>query len=480
MKKIVLILLVIGLTLSSCEDFKDGWNVDGKRPSEVPAGFLVTNATKNLFTRMTSTSVNNNILKLFSQYWNEATYTDETNYDIRGRDIGGNFAQILYRDVLVDLKEASRLIAADEFMSANDKATHLGIVEMLSIYTWHVLVDTYGYMPYTEALQGFDNLVPVYDSGEAIYTDLFARLDTALGMLNSGSEGFPVNDLVYNGSTAQWKKFGNSLKLKMAVRTADFDAGRAATKASQAVAAGVFTSSDDNAAFPFESAPPNTNPIWVSLVQSGRNDFVVCETFTDLIVPLNDPRTSVFIADNLDPIVGGVYGEGSTFNATSHIGDLWHTPDFEAIIMSYNEVQFLLAEAVERNLISGTAETYYNAGVTASIMYWGGSQADADTYLAQATVAYATAGATWKEVIGNQKYIALYGRGFEGWSSWRVLDFPNSMSRPPISGEAVPRRYLYGNNDVSLNEANYNAASAAMGGDDKASRVFWDITGAGN
>ena len=126
------------------------------------------------------------------------------------------------------------------------------------------------------------------------------------------------------------------------------------------------------------------------------------------------------------------------------------------------------------------AEMYYNAGVSASIMYWGGSQADADTYLAQPAVAYATAGANWKEAIGNQKYIALYGRGFEGWSSWRVLDFPNTMSRPPISGEAVPRRYLYGNNDVSLNEANYNAASSAMGGDDKASRVFWDITGAGN
>lgn len=546
MKKLILIALLIGITFS-CEDFNE-WNVDGKNPSSVPASFLVTSSQKDLFTRMASTSVNYNIFKLFAQYWTQTQYIDESNYDIRGRDIGGGLSTFLYRDVLMDLNEAKIIILADEFITDGDKATQLAVIELLSVYTWTVLVDTYGYVPYTEALQGLDNLIPVYDSGASIYTDLFSRIDVALGQLNQDGDAFGSSDLMYSGSTDQWKKFGNSLKLKMAVRTADFDAGRAATMASQAVAGGVFESSSDNAAFPFESAPPNTNPVWVSLVQSGRNDFVIAKTFIDIIQPLNDPRRFPYMDQNLQEDIGTVseinddneiifssaitsspsvgdhafivdgdligtitevtatyikigeyittpavndklsygvftgatYGSGSSYNAFTHIGESWHTPDFESIILSHDEVQFLLAEAVERNLITGDAETYYNAGISSSIMYWGGSQGDADTYLAQATVAYGTAGSTWKEIIGNQKYIALYGRGFEAWSSWRLLDFPSNFNRPEISEEAVPRRYLYGNDDPNLNEANYDAASSAMGGDSKDSRVFWDINGQGN
>ena len=484
MKKLILIALLLGISFSSCEDF-EGWNVDEKNPSVVSPGFLLTSAQLELFKNMTSTDVNINSFKLFAQYWNEATYTDETNYDIRGRDIGGNFSEELYRNVLVDLKEATDIINEEPAASAEEEAletAQLGVLELMSVFTWHVIVDTFGYSPYSEALQGADNLIPVYDKDSDIYDDLLVRIDAALIMLNADANSFGGSDLVYGGDTSKWKKFGNSLKLRMAVRTDDYDHARSVTLASAAVAAGVFESAADNAAFPFETTPPNTNAVWEDLIQSGRNDFVLTATFIDFIVPLNDPRTPVFMDDNLapDPYFAGPYGSGSSHASTTHIGDLWHTPDLEGIILSYDEVQFLLAEAVERGLISGDAEMYYDEGVTESILYWGGSQADADTYLAQPTVAYATAAATWKEKIGNQKYIALYARGFEAWSSWRVLDFPNIMVRPPVSEEAVPRRKLYGNADVTLNEANYEAAAEAMGGDLKSSRVFWDITGVGN
>lgn len=479
MKKLIIIAFLIGITFSSCNDF-DGWNIDDKNPSEVPAGYLITSAQRDLSLRLESTSVNYNIFKLFAQYWTETQYTDEVNYDLRGRDIGGGFFLYLYRDVLIDLKEAKRIIEADEFLDASTRAAQIGVTELLEIYTWHILVDTYGDIPYTEALQGVDNLLPKYDDDVEIYADLFARLDAALAQLNSGGESFGTADLLYQGSTAKWKKFGNSLKLKMAVRTADFDEARSAKLAKEAVAAGVFTSSDDNASFPFELTPPNTNPIWTSLVQSGRNDFVVANTFVDLIAPLNDPRAAVFMADNKDPYLGAPYGQGVSYVDYTHIGDLWHTEDLEGMHLSYSEVQFLLAEAVERNLISGDAETYYNNAITASILYWGASQEDADTYLAQPSVAYTTAGSNWKDAIGTQKYISLYGRGFEAWSSWRLLGYPAIMQRPPISEEAVPRRYIYGNDDVDVNGENYEAASAAMGGDLKSSKVFWDIKGAGN
>lgn len=476
MKKIILIAFLIGIS-SACEDF-EGWNVDDKNPSEVPASYLLTSSERDLFLRITSTSVNYNIFKLFAQYWNETQYTDEVNYDIRGRDIGGNFSLYLYRDVLNDLKDAQRIINEDEFLSADLKSTQSGVLEALQIFTWHVLVDTYGNIPYTEALQGVENLTPVYDDDEAIYNDLFVRIDNALSMLNAGSESFGDADLIYGGDTSKWKKFLNSLKLRMAVRISDFNNSKATQLASEAIAGGLFESNSDNAAFPFETTPPNTNPVWTSLVQSGRNDFVVANTFVDLIAPLNDPRASVFMDDNVTPYQGGIYGTGSSYVDNTHIGELWHTPDLEGIILSYDEIQFLLAEAVKKGLISGNAETYYKNAVSASIIYWGGTQSDADTYLAQASVAYDDS--NWKKSIGIQKYIALYGRGFEAWSSWRVLDYPDTFIRPEISEEPVPRRYLYGNDDGDVNSVNYEAASSAMGGDLKSSRIFWDITGQGN
>ena len=478
MKKIFLIALLISITFS-CEDF-DGWNVDTKNPSSVPGSYLVTSAQKSLVDQITSTSVNSNIFKMLAQHWTETQYTDEANYDIRGRDIGGNFSSNIYRNVLNDLREASNLISENQFIDADTKANSLAVIEILNVYTWHVMVDTFGDIPYSQALIGGENLSPVYDDDAAIYDDLFNRLTIAIAMLKSGNS-IGGADLIYDGSTDQWKKFGNSLLLKMAVRTADFDQSRSIQYATQAKD-NVFTSSADNASFPYEENPPNNNPIWGSLVQSGRNDFVLANTFVDLINPLNDPRTSVYMDDNLGEgvYVGATYGAGSSYVDYTHAGTLWHTPDFEAVIMSYSEVQFLLAEAVERGLISGDAEMYYNEAVTASILYWGKSGDEAATYLAQPAVAYATAGDTWQEKIGNQKYISLYGRGFESWSSWRLLDFPNTMNRPDISQEAVPRRYLYGNSDVDLNGDNYDAASAAMGGDLKSSRVFWDIKGQGN
>ncbi len=135
MKKLILIALLLGISFSSCEDF-EGWNVDEKNPSEVSPGFLLTSSQLELFKNMTSTSVNINSFKLFAQYWNEATYTDETNYDIRGRDIGGNFSEELYMNVLVDLKEATDIINSEPAASAEEEAletAQLGVLELMSV-----------------------------------------------------------------------------------------------------------------------------------------------------------------------------------------------------------------------------------------------------------------------------------------------------------------------------------------------------------
>ncbi len=476
MKKLFIIILMITTTIS-CDDF-EGWNIDTKKPAEVKPDFLLTSAQKNLFLRMTSNSVNYNIFKFFAQHWTATTYTDEANYDLRQRDVSGTFYVYHYRDILNDLQEAIRIIDEDPELTASEKDAHKGILEMVMVYSFHVLVDTYGDVPYSEALGGKDFLLPKYDDDKAIYDDLFNKIDAAISKLSAASNAFGTADMVYNGDTSQWIKFANTLKLRMALRIADADAGMAQTKANEAINGGIFDSAADNFNYPFGSTP-NANPLWVALVESGRSDIIVSETFTDIINPLNDPRAPVYMRDNYSPYKGGPYGENNAFASYTHLGDVFHTPDLEGVLMSYEESLFMMAEAVERGFVAGDAAMYYNDAITASIEYWTGSDAGAAAYLAQPSVAYATAGANWKEKIGVQKWIALYAKGFEAWSSWRMLDYP-AMVRPPVSDLPVPRRYLYGNDDPQINGPNYEAAAEAMGGDELDSRVFWDITGQGN
>lgn len=481
MKKLILIALLLGSTVS-CEDF-EGWNVDTKNPAAVPPAFLITAAQQDLFQQMVGMNVNSNCFGMMAQYWGQTTYQDEASYLFRERDVGGSFWQRHYRDMLNDLQEAQRLIVMESIEPADVQKNQLAMIEIMSIFSWHILVDTFGHVPYTEALHGNANLVPKYDVDKDIYDDLFRRLDVALNSLDSnvGMGKVGDGDLVYHGDPASWAKFANSLKLRMAVRISDVDLANATKYAGEAIIGGVFGSNGDNALYPFMMTTPNTNPNWVTLVQSGRTDYIMAEQFVDLIVPLNDPRTPVYMQDNIDDgYIGAVYGVNSAYTDYSHLGDRWHYEAEPGIVLDYAEVQFLIAEAMERGLISGDAESYYNTGVRASIEYWTEGEGDADAYLAQPKVAYTTADGDWKQVIGTQKYLALYGRGFEAWSTWRMLNYPDTFTRPPISAEPVPRRYYYPNNEPQLNGENYETAAAAMGGDEKSSKVFWDVSGQGN
>jgi hypothetical protein len=471
MKKIIFIVF-IAISFVACADF-ESWNIDTKNPSSVPAETLFSNAEKSLAVRMQSTSVNYNVFRLLAQHWTETTYVDESNYDLRGRDIGGNFWTNMY-DLLNDLNAAKAIIETDEVLPAQTKANELAIISVLKGYVFHVLVDTYGHVPYSEALD-INNLTPAYDKDVDIYNDIFSKLDLAIATLSSGGSSFGSADLFYGGDVSLWKKFANSLKLRMAMRIADVNPTLAATKASEAVSSGVFTSNADNFTFNFLPAPPNTNPVWVSLVQSGRSDFVVANTIVDNMNTLSDPRRQFYFDDNIVPYTGGVYGDNNDFDSYTHIGEMLHQPDFPGELFSYSEVEFLLAEAAERSFVGtpASAENHYNKGIEASILSWGGTAADVTTYLAQPSVAYATAATTWQEKIGVQKWLALYNRGFEAWTTYRLFGYP-AMNIPPVSLEPVPRRYVYPNDEPDTNGANYDAASQLLGGDLKSSKVFWD------
>ena len=231
----------------------------------------------------------------------------------------------------------------------------------------------------------------------------------------------------------------------------------------------------------FSITPPNTNPIWEDLVQSGRFDFIGANTFVDKLKALNDPRLPKFFEPNADgDYEGGIYGSANTYSLFSAPSQTISKEDFPHTFFSYAEMEFLKAEAAERGIaVGGTAEEHYNNAIDASIQEWGGTAAEALTYRSQASVKYTTAAGTFKQKIGEQSWIALYNRGYDAWTQWRRLDYP--QLQPPTDGifgagetPAVPKRYTYPVVEQNLNKINYNAAAAAIGKDQITQKLWFD------
>jgi hypothetical protein len=482
MKNKLIIITALVAFLASCTDRFEEFNTDQKNPATVSGESLFSNAQLQLADQVSSTNVNLNVFKLYAQYWTETTYTDEANYDLINRSIPDNTFLVYYRGVLRDLQEAELLISETDPVPTPEgeaeKANKLAIIELLVAYSYSNLVDIFSDVPYSEALD-IENIAPVYEQGAAIYQDLISRITAAVAALDPSVGSYGSADLIYGGDTEKWIKFGNSLKLRLGITISDYDATLARSTVESALTAGVFESSDDNALLQYLGAI-HVNPIYEDVVQSGRDDFVAANTIVDLMNTKQDPRRPFYFTTIPGGTYrGGIYGESSPYSQYSHIAPAITEPDFPGILLTYDEVLFYLAEAAARGFsVGGTAQQYYNEAITASILFWGGTEAQAATYLASAGVNYTSAGsgATWQQKIATQSYIAFYTRGLEGYNQWRRLDWPVFNMPPAIQtyGE-IPKRFTYPVNEQTLNKANYEAASAAIGGDLLTTRVFWDV-----
>lgn len=477
-KKIIYMVLILVVLVSSCELPK---NEDPKNAQIVSAETEFTSAQIALVNLLGSINVNVNTTRLLTQYQSEVTYVTESRYNFQDRQIPDEYSGRLYRDVLLPLKDAKTIIdAADVPTEAaiNQKKNQLAIIEVLNVYTYQVLVDAFGNVPYSEALGGSANSRPKYDDAYTIYKDLLVRLNKAIADLDENWDAFGTSDLLYSGDVVAWRTFAATLKLRIGMRLVDVPGFDAATTVSEAVTSGVFADQSESAILSYLKLAPNVNSYYNEFVLVARKDFCPTQTLVDLMNTLADPRRPVWFTQYGGEYVGLPYGKtgASSYSKFSHFSDMMRLdPVYPVIISDYVEVEFLLAEAAERGIGGVTdAETHYNNAILASMKYWGVSDEDAASYLAQPSVAYATASGTYKEKIGNQKWLGLFDRGVESWAEWRRLDFPILNPPAEMVYSDIPTRMPYPFNENKMNKTNYDAASAAIGGDEATTKLFWD------
>ena len=201
------LFLILLVFVTSCQ-LPD--NIDPKSAKKVSPNTLFTQAEYALFQQVAELDYNLNCSRFLAQYLSEVTYTNETRYNFSDRQVPDNFSGILYRDVLLNLKDCKAKVAAKAITPAYTEGiqkNQLAIATLLEIYAYHVLVDQFGNVPYSEALMGAANSRPIYDDALTIYQDLITKLDGVIADLDETSAGFGEADILYNDDIVLWRKF---------------------------------------------------------------------------------------------------------------------------------------------------------------------------------------------------------------------------------------------------------------------------------
>ncbi|HEX6966482.1 MAG TPA: SusD/RagB family nutrient-binding outer membrane lipoprotein [Gemmatimonadaceae bacterium] len=482
-------VLVLALAASACDGGFTGLNQNPNAPNQVTPQYLFPNGITNVVGTIRGGGFDLTFTSLWAQQIAMDRFTDEDRYAMRPGNIDGWWSGF-YAGGLEDF--ATILQQTNPDSEPNLVAPAL----VMKSWTFGVMTDIWGDIPYSEANQGSAGFTPKYDSQQDIYTGLFADLTKANDLLASGGAGsnYGSADVIYNGDMTKWRKFANSLRLRFAMRLTKVDAATAQAQATAALAAGVFTSNDDNALLRWPGDGTNDSPIFNTF--RTRDDQHMSQTLVDtlkhLYIAINgadttfDPRLAVYADPVISKLPDSVLYVGAPnglqddsaiaigLTNTSRLGAAYRQRTTPSILMTYAEVLFDEAEMAARGWTSDDPATLYNAGIRASMQYNGIPDAVTDTYLASPRVAYNPA--TGLTQIALQKWIALFGEGTEAYAEYRRTGVPDLKAGPAVitNPQVVARRLTYPLAEQSFNNTNLQAAITAQGGASLNDPVWWD------
>jgi hypothetical protein len=470
MKKIFyLFVATLTITVVSCDNNFEEINTSPNQSQVTDPNLLLAStitATQNTLYNM---QIGGDMGMCWAQHVSKVQYNDEERY-IPRRALMNSLWTNMYVAVIAESKAAYTL--AGEEGNTNLQAASL----VMQANAFQILTDVFGPVPFTEAVvSGVSK--PVYDSQEVVYDGILAMLNEADALLATGSGTItPSADLLYAGDVTKWRKLANSLKLKALMR---ISAKRDVSSEVQALAnSGLLMSSNsDSAQLAYTAAQPDANPIYETIVFGNRGEYKVSSVLVAEMT--GDPRLSVYAANNnAGTIVGNNPGveNPSNYNGFSSLGSKYLDPTLPGVVLSYAQVEFLLAEAANEGIISGgnsLALTHCANGIRANMLFNGISLADANAYISGVNF---TTQAEGEEVIGKQVWLSLFGQGIEAWTEWRRTGYPALAPafNPPPSQPSIPSRFYFSTDSQNTNQVNYSAASATLSnGDSMLSKVWW-------
>ena len=475
MKKLIYIIVIFTLFITCTNDFEE-INTNNNNPITASEDLLLPTVLLDL----ANLTVNQTYLfgEITGQYGARYQFNDIDLYQWGADD---RFWSPLY-SMLQDLKDIESLA------KANGNPNYEAIAKILKSFIFSTITDAYGDVPMSEANKADEGILsPVYDSQEMIYDNLLLLLEEANSLIDLN---ITINgDRLYDGDMMKWKKFANSLRLRMLLRISNV---RNVSMAMAEIVGNpstypVFETVNDDAAYQFSGVLPDV-PI-ISEPGGGREFeyFLLIPTthFINLLNQNNDPRLELWVSprdcDLSDP--GCVQDRTQGVAPGLLIGDIGDPSNYsrraveffksatliKGIFMTYSELNFILAEARENGIIStGSAQDYYNKGVMASFAQWGVTMPG--DFLST-TVPYDNS----TQRLYEQKWLALYHTGSETWYDWKRTGKPDFIQAGPatVNGGKVPVRLMYPSLEQSLNATNYNAAVSLMGGDNINASSWW-------
>jgi Starch-binding associating with outer membrane len=489
------VILLLPFTLFiGCNDYVDNINTDPNNPATVPASVLLSNgligsafSNANDLNRFASTIMDYN-------FGAAGSPSGWDLYNTTGSDFGNQWRFEIYGGALVSYK---RLIENSEVAEPGGSRIYMGIGKIMTAYTFSIATDVWGDVPYSQALLGTENIQPRIDKQEDIYKgnaalgikSLFTLVREGIADLNTTTTQVfapgAIDDVVYGGSAANWRRAGYTLMLKMALQISDREPVLAASIINEVIVANEYISTNaQNLSVKFGGSPGSRSPVytWSNISESSfATDANVSTGYLDLLSgtvsaasPLApgspfagvlDPRRDLFIKR---------VGAGFTTYQNGFIGTLASGANrsrWSDVVLGLNGVgpvrlitnamrAFILAEAglrIPGVVLPGgqTPQTLYQQGITASMTEAGVPAATITAYLATPAGTLTGTPAQQLEQIITQKYIAMTGNGLEAWNDRRRTGYPNfpeHLNAVGIDGRR-PRRAQYINEEVQRNPA---------------------------
>lgn len=478
--KIVSALFIFAFSISSC-DF-EGTNLDPSSVIDAPINLQLTSLTVNVGF-LAGSDLNRYSSLIMQQYSGQSTgATTQTQffeqYQIAGSDLNNVWSSI-YATVLND---AENIIKGAQ---ANNSPHYSGVAKILKAYTYQLAVDTWGTIPYSDTQKLSLNVKPKYDSDEAIYTDLIKLIDEGIVEINAASSNISpgTNSTIFPGPFAtsknNWIKFANTLKLRIFLHYSEKNPSFAKSKIDELVNSGAsfMLNNADNFEMSFINAANSRNPI--DQFETNRaNNLVANAKLVNMMNGKADPRRQFYftqIPAGSGTFVGAVSGAPASPSIYSKIhtylrGNLVGTAYSGAApvrMLTFAEYNFIRAEASLRFNSSGSAQTFFQAGIRASMESAGVPAADITTYLAANGTLTGTPAQQLEQII-NEKFIANYGVVLEPWTDWRRTGFPTLVLPSNAVTTFTPRSLFYPQSEIDLNPENVTQ-KAGMN-----TKVFWD------